>query len=145
MEQCSAHDCKNKVSGRKKFCKRCYSREYKKKNPIKTCFYNLKSNSKRRGKYFDLTLEQFTNFCHKTEYHIKKGKTVDSYSIDRIDPEKGYTITNIQILTLGDNSRKGTKKVEYDWVNRQFIVTYNPPRVSVDDNWDEGFNQTNEF
>jgi len=66
----------------------------------------LKSNAKRRGKFFDLTLEQFKTFCIDTGYMAGKGKKATSLSIDRIDVEKGYTIDNLQILTLTANTVK---------------------------------------
>lgn len=91
------------------------SRRYRAKNPIRYAYHNLKSNSKRRGKEFDLTFEQFKEFCYKTNYIQGKGITKDSYSIDRKDNDKGYTIDNIRILTVSENSKKGNKQLVFDW------------------------------
>ena len=86
-----------------------YNRRYRAKNPVKYAYDTLKHNAKRRGKYFDLSFEDFQKFCYEFDYIQGKGKTKKSYSIDRIDNDKGYTIDNIRILTLEENSRKHTE------------------------------------
>ena len=112
--------CKIKEAARQRtVCYACRNRQYRLNNPMRAAYQNLKDNAKRRGHDFDLTFEQFTQFAIKTDYIIKKGKQVDSYSIDRKENDKGYTIGNIQILTLSENSRKATKKVVYDWEARE--------------------------
>jgi hypothetical protein len=86
-----------------------------------------------------LTFEQFKVFAIQTDYLRGKGKTVNSYSIDRIKNEEGYSIGNIQVLTLSENSKKHTKKIEYDHETRTFYtatVGYNP---SVSDEEDAPF------
>ena len=68
----------------------------------------LRNNAKRRGKFFDLTYEQFLEFLKKDapNYMRKRGRTVKKLQIDRIDPDKGYTATNIQCITTLENIRK---------------------------------------
>gem|GEM_PF-3831134 len=82
----------------------------------------LRDNSKRRVKLFDLTFEQFKQFCFETDYIAGKGKTKKSYSIDCIDENKGYTISNIRVLTLEDNSKKRWHKLEYDWQTKSVAI-----------------------
>lgn len=41
-------------------------------------------------------------------------------SIDRIDSSKGYTLDNIQWLTLSNNCRKGTKKMDKKYLEGPF-------------------------
>ena len=118
-------------------------REWRRKNPEKYAYHNLKSNSKRRGILFELSFEEFKEFCFKTEYIQGKGKTKDSYSIDRKDSSKGYTKNNIQILTLSENSRKGTKTLHYDWQAKTARVSTN---LHKDEGWfDEGFEENLDF
>jgi hypothetical protein len=62
-------------------------------------------NAKRRRKPFDLTLEQFSNFCMKTGYGELKGKTATSLSVDRIRSWEGYTVNNIRAISLSDNTK----------------------------------------
>jgi len=95
-------------------CPSCRSRRYRGKDPMRYAYRNLKTNSKRRGIVFSLTFEEFTKFARATNYIKRKGLSFDSYSIDRIDNMRGYTPDNIHILTMSDNARKSTKKVEFD-------------------------------
>ena len=104
---------------------------------MKAAFETLKYNVTRRNKErpieaaipFDLTFNDFKAFCKKTKYLKGKGKTKDSYSIDRIndDPEKGYhgyRKDNIQKLTLSENSIKRHLKTYYDERERKLFATY---------------------
>ena len=123
MEKCKTLHCRNKKD-RGTLCFKCISRRYRSKNKIKAAFYNLKSNAKRRNKFFDLTIEQFTQFAIETDYIKGKGKSIDSFSIDRIDNAKGYTIENIQILSISDNAKKGVKilNAHYDDYEKKVIA-----------------------
>lgn len=89
-------------------------RKHRRKNPVRYAYMNLKHNAKRRGKYFDLTFEQFYKFCKEVNLLDGKRNHKNSYTVDRIDNEKGYTISNIQRLTRSENSKKGTKILDYD-------------------------------
>jgi hypothetical protein len=106
-----------------KYCSTCRSRQARERNPVKYCYLNLKHNAKRRGVAFELTFEEFVQFCYATNYMAGKGRTRTSYSIDRIDNDKGYTLDNIRVIPLHENSRKGNKKLEYDWRTGSAIVT----------------------
>lgn len=46
------------------------------------------------------------------------GRKGTSYTIDRIKNEKGYVPGNIQVLTLSQNSSKGTRVLSYDWYHK---------------------------
>jgi hypothetical protein len=120
--RCAEKYCKRKTNGTK-ICSTCRSRKSRQKNPVKYCYNNLKHNAKRRGIEFALTLEEFIQFCHETNYLAGKGRTKASYSIDRIDNNKGYTLDNIRVITLSENSKKGNKKLEYDWRTKTATVT----------------------
>jgi hypothetical protein len=122
--KCETKYCKNKVKG--KYCSTCRSKKSREQNPVKYSYSNLKSNSKRRGIAFKLTFEEFIQFCYQTQYLAGKGKTKTSFSIDRIENDKGYTLDNIRILTLSDNSKKGNKKIlMYDWQTKYASVISN--------------------
>ena len=71
---------------------------WKRAHPLEYAYQTTKDNAKRRGKEFTLTLEQFKRFCRKTNYITGKGRTKTSYSIDRIENHKGYTINNTRWL-----------------------------------------------
>jgi len=138
-------DCRRKEPPQgHNICQTCEKRRYRAKNPIQASLTNLQQNCKRRKKEAikrglsealaetryacTLTIEEFTEFCYRSDYIAGKGRTVESYSIDRVNPERGYHIDNIQRLTVSENSRKG-KKLNYDYLTGFATVT---PAAPVD-------------
>lgn len=105
---CVAYRCANKHTPKNRFCSKHNHRYQKWKNPIKYTFHQKKSRAKERGIKWNLTLAEFTQFCKENDYMNKKGRTASAASIDRIDPdpEIGYEVGNIQILSLAANSKK---------------------------------------
>ena len=81
---------------------------------IKTIYKNLKGSAKRRG--IDFTLEltdlyelSFPVTCPVLGIPLKfnRGAAEDnSFSIDRLDSTKGYTIDNIEVISLRANKLK---------------------------------------
>lgn len=86
---------------------------------MKAAFQTLRQNARRRGKEFTLTFEDFEAFCYAFDYIAGKGRKAKSYTVDRIDNEKGYTRDNIQMLTKSDNVKK---YLSYDWQTRTAVV-----------------------
>lgn len=107
---CVAYRCTRKHSTRDRFCHKHRKRFQKDNNPLVYCYGYLKQNAKRRGKAFSLTIEEFKQFCNETGYLELKGKLRKSASIDRIDHTKGYSLDNIQVLSLSDNGKKGNEE-----------------------------------
>lgn len=103
---CQTPKCTNKPQKYRKFCPKCRYRTWAKKNPLRAGFINLRKRAKSRGKEFYLTFEQYKSFAIKTNYHINKGRSANSYHIDRIDENGPYSIDNIQVLTNSQNIRK---------------------------------------
>lgn len=133
--KCKTQFCR-RTAGRGYYCFTCISRRSRAANPMKWSYWNLKSNSKRRGKEFDLTFDEFKAFCLATNYIAGKGKTLLSYSIDRIDNTKGYTKDNIRVVTVQENSRKGTKILHYDYLTKHAHVTAHRRDPDLDDWFD---------
>jgi hypothetical protein len=115
MKKCAAPYCSRLTVG--KFCPCCAKRIYRAKYPMKAAYQNLRSNAKRRGKEFTITLQDFEAFCTRTQYITYKGKTKDSFSIDRPKNHLGYTPDNMEILTLQNNSLKRIY-VDYDYQSK---------------------------
>lgn len=103
---CVAAFCKNKARAKNRFCHKCAHRWQKENNPLVYWYKILKQNARQRGKEFTLTKEDFKIFCTATNYLELKGKEGNKFSIDRINPEKGYSLDNIQMITLAENTRK---------------------------------------
>lgn len=95
---------------------------------MRDAWQHLKDNSKRRNIFFDLTFEQFQEFCYETDYIKKVGKSSLSYSVDRIIEELGYTAGNIQAIPIRDNTlkeharRRARKILMYDYVTNSATV-----------------------
>lgn len=92
---------------------RAARQRYRDKNPIRVIWHRLRSRSKERGHTCGISYEDFEAWCLETSYHLLRGKTAESASIDRINPAIGYEKGNLQILTLRDNSIK--QAAERDW------------------------------
>jgi hypothetical protein len=131
--KCKTPFCRNDRAKNRRVCNKCKSRNYRKNNPVKAAYYNLKSNAKRRGKEFKLTLDQFEKFCIKSNYLDKKGRSKKSLHIDRIDETKGYTIENIQVIKNSDNVKKyftytmGPKGPEGCHYKKEKVITDKTP------------------
>ena len=113
--KCKTPHCRKKAT-KAGLCPACISRKWRAENPVRAAWLNLKHNSKRRGKDFDLSFEEFEAFAIRTGYMKKKGRFAESWHIDRIEEEKGYTAQNIQVLT---NTKNVRKYLRYSWNGRE--------------------------
>lgn len=100
--------CPNMAAPGRRHCEKCRKRSYRSRHPIRACFQNLRWNATWRMKEFDLPFDEFRSLCLATGYHDQRGRAADSLSIDRIDPTKGYVTGNVQVITLRENSIKGS-------------------------------------
>lgn len=116
--KCATAFCNRKPQG--KFCSSCRCRLSRIKDPVRYAYNNLKNRAKQRNVVFTITLEQFREFCVKTKYIAGKGKSADSYTIDRIHEDIGYHADNIQVLVKRDNIKKYF--LNYDWRTKQAMV-----------------------
>lgn len=85
-------------------CPKCQSRRWRAANPLRATFLHLKRSASRYRHGFNLTLEQFAQWCAETGYLHRKGRS--EYHCDRIDPDRGYEIGNIRVLEASENSRQ---------------------------------------
>lgn len=127
--ECSVVGCKSKARG--KFCPHHKCQHYRLKDPILYSYNNKKNRAKERGIYFDLTIEEFREFCYETEYISKSGKTAGSYDVDRIieGVTPGYTRSNIQILEKIANIKKYKKYNAESKKAETIIETIIPPET----------------
>lgn len=93
-------------------CGVCANNHWRQSDPIRTSYNNLKFNAKRRKKIFTITLAYFRRFCYRTNYIAGKGRSADSYTVDRKIEELGYIPGNLQRLTKSENVKK---YLSYDW------------------------------
>ena len=104
--RCKTPYCRRQQAADRNECHKCRSRKYRERNPLVALYHTVKSHAKQRGIGFFLTCEQFKDFCHKTGYHLTKGRTADAMSIDRIRGNEPYQVGNIQLKTVSQNSIK---------------------------------------
>lgn len=103
---CIVHRC-TVISGSKNvYCAKHKKQWVKETHPYLYYYDTLRTNAKRRKKLFDLTIDEFKEFCIRTNYLELKGLAGDSMTIDRIRDNEGYSKGNIQIMTRSDNIRK---------------------------------------
>ena len=125
LKKCNVSRCRGTISpaSSKGKCSKCLKREYRKRNPMKAAFQNLRMNATRRGKDFSLTFNQFKEFAIQTDYIAGKGRTVNSFHIDRINEDEGYHFDNIQVLTNSENVKK-YHRLKYNKDERGVPVNY---------------------
>jgi len=79
----------------------------------KKLYNRLKASAKKRNIDFDLTLTDLNNLTYPITcpilgipLKVNREQKDDSYSIDRIDSNKGYTIDNIIVISWKANRLK---------------------------------------
>ncbi len=104
--RCQNIECRNKCKG--VLCSTCRCRKSRAADVIRYAFNNKKNRAEQKGIFWDLTIDEFRAFCYKTEYHLKKGKGIGSFDIDRKIEGKmpGYTLSNIRIMEKVKNIKK---------------------------------------
>lgn len=83
-------------------------RLWRARNPTRDAYNNLRNKARIRKIKFTLTFDEFKGLSDAAGYVLNKGQTPDSLSIDRIDPDRGYEIDNVAVVTLAHNSSKGS-------------------------------------
>jgi len=104
---CCAYGCKSKPNQKKLgLCHKHYAIYRRIKDPVYDRYVNFKGNALRREKSFEITLQEFREWCEKTGYIVSKGMRGKNCTIDRINNNIGYRIDNIQLLTNKANIEK---------------------------------------
>jgi len=85
-----------------------YDKQYRKNKPFEYTVKLLKSRSKKKGYDFDLTADYLKKIAHECDYICPmtgfkmlqglKRNNPFSMSIDRINPDKGYTKENVRLV-----------------------------------------------
>lgn len=104
--RCQTKGCGNRRPAERLHCSTCRMKTWRANNPELASFRHLEESAKRRGIQFPLTLEEFTTWGHAHGYFRSKGRREFESSVDRIDQSGPYSLDNIQVLTIGENSAK---------------------------------------
>jgi len=106
-KSCCAYGCNNEPVYKKGgLCHKHYKRKRRALDPVGVRYNMFKTNALKRNKDFEISLEEFRNFCKETGYIINKGYRGFAATIDRIDNSKGYSMDNIQIMSMMANINK---------------------------------------
>lgn len=132
-KSCVEKHCRKKREKNRSLCSSCRYKKRKEKDLYKWSYETLKRNSKRRGIHFSLTFQQFVYFCVKTEILLGRGRTSSSYSIDREDQTRGYSINNIRKLTVSENSRLARKILRYDYLYPDSTIVHKIQSIEFDE------------
>ena len=87
---------------------------------VRTIYNRLKSSANKRNIEFNLTLPELNNLSFPITCPIlgiplqyNRGEALDnSYSVDRIDSTKGYSINNIEVISLRANKLKSNATMQ---------------------------------
>lgn len=123
---------KNSAFGHSYFCKECDSQRVYTRDPRKVLLNSAKKRAKDNNLEFNLELNDIVlpEYCPilniKMQFN-KKFAMDNSYSIDRIDSNKGYLKDNIQIIsfkanTIKNNSTIKELKMVYDFLYNQSLI-----------------------
>ena len=109
-ELCPVAGCRKKRGVVNRLCNRHRMEKWRAANPTKAAYQTLKDHARARRIPFELTLEQFTRLAEQTNYLAEKGHTKGCVQLDRIDASGGYTLSNMQVLSVSDNTAKGNRE-----------------------------------
>lgn len=92
-----------------KICEKERNLIYRNNDPIRFMLNDAKQHAKQKNIIFDLKKDDILNLLiHQDNKCAISGISFDleKFSIDKIDPQKGYTNDNIQLLTINVNRMK---------------------------------------
>lgn len=118
VRNCETKYCLNDAQPGRKKCGKCKSRLRRERNKLTTAYDNLRTNAKRRGIYFGISLEEFKRFCTETGYIELKGTGALDMTIDRKEPHLGYIYSNMQLLTNAENIKKRNVDARKGWTRQ---------------------------
>lgn len=112
---CARYGCLRHAGSKKKYCPKHHHQALKRRDPISYIYSHRKQRAKARGHAWDLTLENFRDWCEWTGYHLHTGRTAESASIDRKLNQYGYHVWNLACIPLGANAAKYTHAHGGEW------------------------------
>lgn len=101
--KCQHYGCANEARSKGADCETCKARKRRLKNPLHYAFETVRSSARKRKIAFLLSFQEFEKFCRETDYLNRKGRELESLTIDRIDPALPYQFNNIRALTWREN------------------------------------------
>lgn len=112
-------DCNEKPAAPgRRVCWRCHHKRWADRHPRRVLYWNINTSARKRGIEFSITYDEFCIFCDVTNYDVLVGKNPDDFTVDRIDPRKGYVFDNLRVLTHAENSRQNSARKRLQTLKR---------------------------
>ena len=89
-------------------------------NKSKQQYHNHKARAKRKGIPFELTFEQWYKIWLDSGHYHEKGTKHGQYVMSRYQDKGGYTIDNVYIQTVGDNTREAFLHNNKDFIQPKY-------------------------
>lgn len=105
-KHCIEPECRKKRAKGRRRCAKHVTRRWREANPLKAIYWALRTNARRRGHFFNLTVEQLKLEIQNSGYMELRGITPKSLTIDRIHGWLGYRYGNLQVISNEANVRK---------------------------------------
>jgi hypothetical protein len=83
-------------------------RLWRARNPMRAAFESLKAKARQRKITFTLLFSEFMEIAEATGYIENRGRSTTDLHMDRENPDEGYTLKNLRVITCSENSRKGS-------------------------------------
>lgn len=111
---CAVRFCRGHKLKSRRICSRCQHRRRAVNDPIGYAYEIVQTNARRRGKEFTISRAYFRELCEKTDYLLRKGRKIDSLTLDRINPSLGYVKGNVRVVELWLNSSRSMDDPDHD-------------------------------
>lgn len=120
---CIAEECGNVVyqKGRvvSRYCTKHRAIRQRANDPAAAYYADIRHHAKERGIECTLTLAEWRVWQEQVGFFRgRAGDRAERLSVDRIDPNRGYSLDNIQPLTVAENARKAVAERGRRWVER---------------------------
>lgn len=131
-EKCRIAYCRNHKAPRRLICHKHRSAQFKIAHPLKYHFNLLRCGAKRRKIEFTLTFACYERLAKESGLESSRGKMPDALSIDRKDPDQGYTDANVRVCTISENSQKGNRYAWSPYLSKMFTNMADNDEPEVD-------------
>lgn len=110
-----------------------HMQKWRTKFPLRAAYRALVDHARNRKIYIDLTWEQFSKWTQEVGLFVGQVRTPDLH-IDRKDATKGYTLTNLSVLSSTENVSKGNRERHYpEYKSNRWSKTPAPPENPDED------------
>lgn len=105
MRRCKECKAREARSGRY-YCPTCANRRWRAAHPVEHMYYMIRASALRCEIPITIKRWQWVLWCRWHGLTHRGGLKGDSWTIDRVDASRGYSLDNIQLMTMRENSRK---------------------------------------